>query len=110
MMHKIPKFQRMNVYTKKRVKAKWRAPHGIDSKQRQKLKAYGAIPDVGYRTPRSERDLHPNGLAEVIVSNASQLTSIDAKKQCVRFSSGVGKKKRIQLEKIAKEKKLKMVN
>ena len=110
MTHKIPKFQRMNVHSIKRVKANWRKPRGIDSKQRQKLKAYGAIPDIGYRTPRSERYLHPSGLMAILVSNASQLQALDAKTQCVRFSSTIGAKKRKQLVKIASEKKLKMVN
>ena len=100
----------MNVHSKKRVKPTWRKPHGIDSKQRQKLKAYGAIPDIGYRTPRSERGLHPNGLQEVLVSNAFQLAGIDAKTKCVRFSSTLGKKKRTQLEKMVREKKVKILN
>ena len=107
---KIPKFRRMNVGTMKRVKANWRKPHGIDSKQRQKLKAYGAYPVIGYRTPRAERGLHPNGLKEALVSNAKQLEALDAKVNCVRFSSTVGKKKRVLLEKLCREKKLKMVN
>ncbi len=94
----------------KRVKNKWRAPHGIDSKQRQKLKSYGAIPDIGYRTPRSERDLHPNGLKEALISNAKQLASFDPKLVCIKFSATVGKKKRILLNKIASEKKFKVVN
>lgn len=109
-MHKIPRFQRMNVHSKGRVKAKWRAPHGIDSKQRQKLKAYGAIPDIGYRTPTNQRYLHPSGMAEVLVSNASQLSNIDAKSTAVRFSSTLGKKKKTQLEKICRENKIKTVN
>ncbi len=108
--HKIPSFQRMNIHSKKRVKNKWRKPRGIDSKQRQKLKAYGAIPDIGYRTANAERGLRSNGLKEVLVSNAKQLVGLDAVKNCIRFSATLGKKKKTQLEKIAKEKKLKMVN
>ncbi len=108
--HKIPSFQRMNVHSKKRVKNNWRKPRGIDSKQRQKLKAYGAIPDVGYRTANAQRNLHPNGLKEVLVSNAKQLVSLDASKTCIRFSATLGKKKKTELQKVAKEKKLKMVN
>lgn len=107
---KIPKFQRMNVHTFGRVKANWRKPHGIDSKQRQKLKAYGAIPDIGYRTPRKERYLRANGQKEVLVSNATQLNAVDAKSTCVRFSSTIGKKKLTQFRKIASEKKIKTVN
>ncbi|MDP3742680.1 MAG: eL32 family ribosomal protein [Candidatus Micrarchaeota archaeon] len=108
--HKIPSFQRMNIHSKKRVKNKWRKPRGIDSKQRQKLKAYGAIPDVGYRTALSERDKHPNGLMEVLISNEKQLAGIDAAKNCIRFSATLGKKKREKLMKIVKEKKIKTVN
>lgn len=108
--HKIPSFQRMNVHSKKRVKDKWRKPRGIDSKQRQKLKAYGAIPDVGYRTAVIERYKRSNGLMEVLVSNEKQLVGIDAAKACIRFSATLGKQKREKFAKIAKEKKIKMVN
>lgn len=109
-MNKLPSFKRLNLGAKKRVKGNWRKPHGIDSKQRQKLKAYGAIPDIGYRSKRSQRFLHPSGLEAVLVSNASQLHTLDVSKQCVRFSSTLGSKKRKMLEKIVKEKKLKLVN
>ncbi len=110
MRAKLPTFQRMNVHSMKRVKNKWRAPRGIDSKQRQKLKAYGGIPGIGYRAPRVERDFHPTGLKEVLVSNAHQLASVDPAKQCVKFSATLGKKKKTELIKIAKEKKIKTVN
>ncbi len=108
--HKIPSFQRMNIHSKKRVKNKWRKPRGIDSKQRQKLKAYGAIPDVGYRTAVIERYRRSNGLIEVLVSNEKQLAGVDAVKMCIRFSATLGKKKRDKLVKLAKDKKIKMVN
>ncbi len=100
----------MNVHSIKRVKNKWRKPHGIDSKQRQKLKAYGAIPDIGYRTPRAQRGLHPSGLRAVLVSNAGQLSALDPSKVCIRFSATLGKAKRAALEKIALDRKFKVVN
>ena len=109
-MKKLPKFKRLNVHSHVRVKDNWRKPRGIDSKQRQKLKAYGAQPDVGYRTPRAERHLHPSGLHEVLVAHEKDLQGIDAKKFAVRFSSTLGRKKRITLEKKVKEKAFKILN
>lgn len=107
---KLPKFKRLNVHTFGRVKNNWRKPRGIDSKQRQKLKAYGAIPDIGYRTPRSERNLHPSGLREALVANERDAAGLDAKKTAVRFSATLGKRKRILLEKKLKEKGFKILN
>ncbi len=104
------RFQRMNIHSKKRVKNKWRKPHGIDSKQRQKLKAYGVFPDIGYRTPRKQRNLHPSGLIEALVVNEEQFSSLDPKLHCIKFSSSLGRKKRTVLEKIARDKRFKMVN
>ncbi len=112
MKIKLPKFQRLNVHTFKRVKNVWRKPRGIDSKQRQKLKAYGAYPDVGYRTPRNERHL-VGGMVVILVANEKDLAKAakeDPKKNVVRFSGTLGKKKRLVLDKKAKEWKLKVLN
>ena len=104
------KFQRPNIYgrnKKKRVKNTWRKPRGIDSKQRKKRKGYGIHPDVGYGTPKQERNKHALGLVDVLVSNKKQLDSLDPSKNCIRFSSTLGKRKKAEFRKIANEKKFK---
>ncbi len=95
---------------KARVKTGWRKPMGIDNKVKRNLKAYGVSPDIGYRTPKKERNKHPSGLPEVLVSNEKQLSSLEPSKVCIRFSASLGKKKKIMLIKICNEKKFKMVN
>ena len=72
-MVKHPKFVRPNLRKVKRVKDKWRKPHGIDSKQRQKLKWAGAVVNKGYRGSVVSRGLHPLGKAEVLVRNFGEL-------------------------------------
>ncbi|MFA6048952.1 MAG: eL32 family ribosomal protein [Candidatus Micrarchaeia archaeon] len=107
---KHPKFQRLNYGAKKRVKAAWRMPHGIDSKQRIKLKWAGALPAIGYRGKKANRDLHPCGLHEIIVHNAKEVLALAGKKVCGRIAATVGKKKREELAKIASEKAVKLLN
>ena len=109
---KKPTFKQMN-YGKpdrKRVKASWRKPRGIDNKQRMKLKHAGKQPSIGWGTPRSARGNHPCGLPEVIVFNISQLKSTDAKKNVVRVSSKVGSRTRAAMRGEAAKLGIKLVN
>ena len=107
---KHPKFQRLNYGHKKRVKAAWRMPHGIDSKQRIKLKWAGALPAIGYRGKKANRDLHPCGLPETIVHNAKEAIALAGKKIVGRIAATVGKKKREEIKKAALEKSVKLLN
>ncbi len=106
-----PKYRRPNYGRVKRVKANWRKPRGIDNKQRKKLKAYGAVVKVGHRKKKSERDLR-NGKIELLVHNVPELEKVIKEKNnfVVRIAAGVGKKKRIEILKIAKNKKIEVVN
>ncbi len=106
-------FKRQNLRgkgKKARVKDSWRRPRGIDNKLRKKLRAYGVMPDIGYRSAKKERCLHPCGLPEVLVCTEKDFASLDSKKFCVRFSSTLGRKKRDILRKSALTKGFKLVN
>jgi len=107
---KHPKFQRLNYGHIKRVGKAWRMPHGIDSKQRVKLKWAGALPAIGYRGKKSERDKHPSGKKEVLVCNAGQLSSLGGKEVVVRLSATMGEKKRKEVRAKAAELGLKVLN
>ena len=105
-----PEFARQESWRYKRVKSRWRAPRGIDSKMRYKLKAYPKQPATGYGSPRKVRGLHPSGLEEVAVHNVDELTKIDAVKQVARIAHTVSARKRLLIVEKAKELGIKILN
>jgi large subunit ribosomal protein L32e len=107
---KKPEFKRWMSQTYKRVKPSWRKPRGRQSKIRAKLKGKLKMPTVGYRAPKRLRYLHPSGFKEVLVHNVNELLKVDPKKEVVRISSKVGKKKRNEILKKAEELKIKVLN
>lgn len=86
---------------------KWRRPRGIDIVFKNED---GALTKIGYRSSKTIRFLHPSGFKEVMVSNPSELLKLKDDAVVVRFSGKIGKRKRIQMIKIAKEQKIKILN
>lgn len=85
---------------------KWRYPRGIDMNHDQ---SEGFIPRTGYRTKKEIRGLHPSGYKEVIVRNVKELESL-TKETAVRISSGIGRKKKLEIVDKALELGLKVLN
>jgi large subunit ribosomal protein L32e len=107
---KHPVFKRPNYGRKSRsrIKKNWRAPRGIDNKMRLKIAYMGGRPSIGYRNAREVRGLHPTGYPEVL---AARPQDIEGKSNVViRIASGVGKLKRMAIEKRAAEMKLRVLN
>ena len=104
------KFKRQESTYKKKLETGWRKPQGMDSKMRIRKKGKMPIVLVGYRNPKSTRDIHPSGLREVMISNSKDLKSIDPKTQAVRIRSTVGKRKREEILKVAKSSEIKVLN
>ncbi|MCS7093785.1 MAG: 50S ribosomal protein L32e [Candidatus Aenigmarchaeota archaeon] len=94
----------------KRIGESWRRPKGLQSKVRQKIKGKLKMPDIGYKKPEDVRGLHPCGLKEVLVRNLKDLENLDPSKVTIRISSKVGKKKRSEIVKKAKEMNIKILN
>jgi len=107
---KKPKFLRQGAKYLKRVSKKWRIPKGRHSKLKVREKSKGAMPEIGYRSPKSTRGLHPSGLKEVLIQNLDDLKKIDNKTEAGRISSRIGKKKRKLIIEKAKELKIKILN
>jgi len=70
---KKPEFIRQESWRYKRVDESWRRPRGLDSKMRLKRKGWPASPNIGYRSPKELRGLHPSGYREILVRNLSDL-------------------------------------
>jgi len=85
---------------------KWHRPRGIDIVFKNDD---GALPKIGYRTPKAIRFLHPSGLNEVIVSNLKELSKVK-ENVVVRFAAKIGKRKWIEMKKTAKEQKVRVLN
>ena len=107
---KKPKFLKQGITYLKRIRVRWRKPRGIDSKLRKKENSKGKSPNVGYRAPKSMRNLHPSGLQEAYIQNIKDLERIDPKTQAGRLSSTIGKKKRELIVKKSEEMKIKLLN
>ncbi len=96
------RFKRQEYARYKKLGIKWRRPRGKTSKMRRYEAGKPAMPAIGYRTPKSERYLHPSGYKDVLVTNMKELEAIDPSTEAARISASIGKKKKaLMLEKAA---------
>ena len=89
-----PKFFRFESWRHVRLREHWRKPKGIDNHMRQNKRGWPKVVNIGYRSPRFVRNLHPSGMAEVPIYNVADLAIIDPDIQVARIGGSVGKKKR----------------
>ncbi len=93
-----------NRYSKlgKRRKKKqiWRRPTGRDNKMREKRKGYPARVSIGYKKTKREN--------RIIISTPKELEKVDKKRAII--VGNVGKKKKIEIAKKAKELKINLSN
>lgn len=105
-----PEFRRSESWRYVRVKERWRAARGLDSKMRLRRRSQPKLPSIGYGASRKSRGLHPSRLREVLVYNPEDLQKIDSKRQAVRVAHTVGAKKRIEIFEKARKRKLLILN
>jgi large subunit ribosomal protein L32e len=95
---KTPSFRRTEWFRYKRLsRSGWRAPHGMDSKQRRNYRYRGSLVRVGHGKVAEARGLHPSGFREVMVHNINDLEPIDPETQAARIGRTVGGRKREQI-------------
>ncbi|MFO8110391.1 MAG: 50S ribosomal protein L32e [Thermoplasmata archaeon] len=106
-----PVFSRQEWFRHSKLeKGTWRRPKGVHSKARKNLKSRPPNVSIGFRSPKSARNLHPSGFREVLVYNVNDLEGINPDKDAVRIAHGVGMRKRIDIEQIAEEKGFRVLN
>ena len=110
MSQKRPHFRQFEEWRLVRIKDHWRRPKGIDNKMRQKRKGWPRTVNVGYRSPKAVRHLHPSGMEEVAVFNVGDLTIVDPETQVARIGGTVGRRKRRSILKEALELGIRILN
>ena len=108
---KTPAFKRTEWFRYKRLsRSGWRAPHGMDSKQRRNYKYRSSLVRVGHGKVAAARGLHPSGFREVMVHNTLDLEAIDPETQAARVWKTVGGRKREQIYSRADELGIRVLN
>jgi large subunit ribosomal protein L32e len=108
---KTPVFKRTEWFRYKRLsRSGWRAPHGMDSKQRRNYKYRSSLVRVGHGKVATARGLHPSGFREVMVHNTGDLEIIDPETEAARVGKTVGGRKREQIYSRADELGIRVLN
>ena len=105
----LPAFNRIDSHKKKTLKLSWRKPKGHHSQLRRQRKAKGSLVKIGFGSPAVVRGLHASGYEEVLVHRPQDVEGIK-KTQAIRVAGGVGRKKQAEIEKVAKELNVKILN
>ena len=108
---KTPSFRRTEWFRYKRLsRSGWRAPHGMDNKQRRNFKYRGSLVRIGHGKVAAARFLHPSGFQEVMVQNVADLEAIDPETQAARVGGTVGGRKREHIYSRADELGIRVLN
>jgi large subunit ribosomal protein L32e len=108
---KTPAFKRTEWFRYKRLsRSGWRAPHGMDNKQRRNYKYRSSLVRVGQGKVATARGLHPSGFREVMVHNTGDLEVIDPETEAARVGKTVGGRKREQIYSRADELGIRVLN
>tara|TARA_B110001452_G_scaffold250119_1_gene238134 strand:+ start:29 stop:643 length:615 start_codon:yes stop_codon:yes gene_type:complete len=108
---KTPSFRRTEWFRYKRLsRSGWRAPHGMDSKQRRNYRYRSSLVRVGHGKVSTARGLHSSGFREVMVQNTVDLETIDPETEAARVGRGVGGRKREHIYSRADELGIRVLN
>lgn len=105
MKKKKPSFKRQDANKYKQFRDSWRRPRGIHSKLKTGFKGHNAVPSIGWGSPRAVKGLTRKGLELVVINNVNELQKLSGKNLAV-ISRRVGIRKRLEIVKAAKEKKI----
>lgn len=101
LRHTSHKYSKLGLRRKK--KQIWRRPTGRDNKMREQRRGKPALVAIGYSTDKKQRG-KINNKTPIIVNNLSQIQN--AKKENIILLGKMGKKKKLEIVKKAKEMKI----
>lgn len=104
-----PSFTRQEYPARKKLDKVWRKPKGIHSKMRDKKRGKKVQPTVGWKAPRIVRGLTRDGLVPVMINNLKDIVNLKQTDLAV-ISSKIGMRKKIEILKKLKEKKVKVLD
>lgn len=107
---KKPDFVKQDYHKKPKLSASYRKPRGLQSKMRLQKVGYRRTPKAGYGSPSIVRNATKDGFKPFIVNNRNELERIDAEKESIIISKGVGMKNKIEIIKAALDKKIHIEN
>jgi large subunit ribosomal protein L32e len=110
MKERKPKFNRFESWRYVRIHEPWRKPKGVDNHQRLSVRGWPPLVKIGYRGPKAVRGLHPSGYSEILVHNVKELEAVSAQDQAARIAATVGKRKKIEIAKRAKDLNIRVLN
>lgn len=95
-----------------RVKSSWRHVRGIDSRFRRKYRGTPTHPSCGFGSDKETKYMLPSGFKPYIVHNASELEPLFTQNTIYAavIAHCVGGKTRREIEKVASEKNIHVVN
>ncbi|MGA8709944.1 MAG: 50S ribosomal protein L32e [Thermoplasmata archaeon] len=88
----------------------WRAPRGLQSKQRRHYGYRPRVVRVGYRGPARVRGLVPSGFRPIIVHTTRDLEALNAKLEAAIIARTVGTRRRLVLEETARKLGIRVLN
>jgi len=88
----------------------WRAPRGLQSKQRRHYGYRPKIVRVGYRSPARVRGLVPSGFRPILVHTTHDLEGLDAHLEAAIIARTVGTRRRLVLEEAARKLGIRVLN
>jgi len=92
---------------KRKKKQVWRKPTGRDNKMREKRRGYPLVVSMGYQTEKKVKG-KLQGRNPLIIMNLQDLKNL--KKEEIGIVGKIGKKKKIEITKKAREMKIKLHN
>ena len=107
-----PRFVRQATYRYWRIGRweSWRRPRGLQSKQRRHYGYRAQIVKVGYRSPKAVRGLTPSGFLPVVVRTEDEVERLDARRDAAVIARGVGTRRRLVLEEVARRRGIHVLN
>ncbi len=107
---RTPEFKRFESWRYVRIHEEWRKPKGVDNHMRLSARGWPHLVKIGYRVPKSVRYLHPSGYRDILVHNVAELEKLTPDRDAARIAATVGRRKKIEIVKRARELGIRMLN